>query len=147
MYVGGQQTPAPLNTMRSASHSGSADEYQQNYLFRHQQMNQGPYQHGSHSTYDEQLQNLNSMVVNLVSKVARLSESNEQILLVNARHSIENDALTLQIKTVGLSQTMATNDTRTSRPETNNSLQMLVISSWMYAPWGQDSVGIDSEFP
>jgi hypothetical protein len=39
-------------------------------------------------------------------------------------------------------QTMATNDTRTSRPETNNSLQMLVISSWMYAPWGQDSVGI-----
>jgi SMC interacting uncharacterized protein involved in chromosome segregation len=103
-------------------------------------MNQGPYQHGSHSTYDEQLQNLNSLVANLVSEVARLSESNEQILLVNARHSIENDALTLQVKTAGLSQTMATNDTRTSRPETNNSLQMLVISSWMYATWGQDSV-------
>jgi dihydroxyacetone kinase len=89
--------------MRSVSHSGSADKYQQNYLFRHQQMNQGPYQHGSHSTYDEQLQNLNSMVANLFSELARLSESNEQILLVNARHSFENDALTLQVKTAGLS--------------------------------------------
>jgi uncharacterized phage infection (PIP) family protein YhgE len=60
-------------------------------------MNQGPYQHGSH-THDEQLQNLNSMVAKLVSEVAKLTESNQQILLVNAQHSATSDALTSQMK-------------------------------------------------
>lgn len=105
MYGGGQQQTPALLSMRSGgpSQGGSPDEYQQRYLFHQQkaapQMNQGPYQHGSH-TYDEQLQNLNSMVAKLVSEVAMLSESNQQILLVNAQHSVANDTLTLQVKTL-----------------------------------------------
>ncbi|KAG2031794.1 hypothetical protein BDR03DRAFT_1002938 [Suillus americanus] len=61
-------------------------------------MNHGPYQHGSHTAYDEQLQNLNSIVAKLVSEVEMLSEGNRQILLVNAQHSVTNDALTSQVK-------------------------------------------------
>jgi hypothetical protein len=60
-------------------------------------MNQGPYQHGSH-THDEQLQNLNSMVAKLVPEVVKLTESNQQILLVNVQHSATSDALTSQMK-------------------------------------------------
>ncbi|KAG2076599.1 hypothetical protein BDR04DRAFT_1003400 [Suillus decipiens] len=48
--------------------------------------------------YDEQLQNLNSIVAKLVSEVATLSESNQQILLINAQQSVTNDALTSQVK-------------------------------------------------
>lgn len=100
LYGGGQQAPAASQSMRSVGHVGSPDEYQQHYLFHQQagpQMNQGPYQRGSH-TYDEQRQSLNSTVAKLVSNVASLSESNQQTLLVNAQHSVDNDALTLQVK-------------------------------------------------
>ncbi|KAG1877504.1 hypothetical protein F4604DRAFT_2002736 [Suillus subluteus] len=100
MYGGGQQQA--LLGMRSGGHGSSPGEYQQHYLFRQQkaapQMNHGPYQHGSHTAYDEQLQNLNSIVAKLVSEVAMLSESNQQIFLINAQHSVTNDALTSQVK-------------------------------------------------
>lgn len=100
MFGGGQQQTPALLSMRSGGQGCSPEEYQQHYLFRQQQiapqMNQGPYQRGS--PHDEQLQNLNSMVAKLVSEVAMLSESNKQILLVNAQHSVANDALASQMK-------------------------------------------------
>ncbi|KAG1727356.1 uncharacterized protein EDB91DRAFT_1086434 [Suillus paluster] len=82
----------------------SPDDYQQQpYLFCQQQaapqMNQGPYQHGSHM-HDEQLQNLNTMVVKLVLVVAKLEESNQQTLLVNAQCSVADEALTSDVKTL-----------------------------------------------
>jgi hypothetical protein len=73
MSGGGQQSPTISQSMRSVGHVGSPDKYQQQ---AGPQMNQGLYQHGSH-TYDEQHQSLNSTVAELVSDVSRLSENNQ----------------------------------------------------------------------